>query len=226
MKVDSEDFSEQWTDTLSIRIRIQLRLPSDPEGYQSSDEESEGTERSSLPLPAGAFTRCSAASLMALRNLPPEAPLVLLTPFLVPAALSDSAPDEPHRRDPFEDLGRQLALRHPNISHVPYVPSIGFTDTHAGFVMNSEAVITVICEPGHALKRDSMREQHQFAEAALKAFNSRAMTMPGDGEIVLVQCATDEARRRAHCAFANVIETVFYNEDLAAYLARNIFGRD
>lgn len=164
---------------------------------------------------------------MALRNLPAEAPLMLFTPFLTPAgSRSNSTPETPQRRDPFETFGRQLAKHHPNIQHVPYVAGIGFTDTHLKFMQESEAIITVVCEPNQSLKKGSMTKQCDFAEKALKAFVSRPTKCPSDGEFILVQCATDEARRQSQSAFANVIETDFYNDSAAAYLADSILGHD
>lgn len=223
MKVDTEDRSEQWGDSLSIRI--QLPPQSDTSESETSDDES-AEELFFTPSPKGAFTRSSAASLMALRNLPAQAHLTLFTPCLTPAGSSSALLDNPATGDPFELLGRELAGHHSKICHMPYVPSVGFTETHMAFVMQSDAIITVVCEPSRASKTDSMREQQDFAETALKAFLSMPTSVPDSQEFVLIQCATGGARHQAPLAFSNVIETSSYNAHTAGYLAGAILGRD
>lgn len=221
MKVDTDHYSGPWTDSLSIRI--QLPLPShisDDTDYNTGDE---GTvvNRHTPPI---ARLQLPRASVMALQSLPMDAPLVLFTPFLVPAGSSHVASSRRQQGDPFEVFGQRLARHHPNICHVPYVSSVGITDTHLAFITRSEAVVTVICEPNHPMKKESMREQHNFATAALKAFRSRPVTLSGDGEFVLVQCAADDAYKQVKYGDAAIVETDVYDEETAVYLADAIFG--
>lgn len=221
MKVDTETVSEQWTDLLSIRI--QLPRPSEVSPSETSDE-SLDVERPITPPPGQSpFTRVSPVNLMALRSLPAEAPLLLLTPFVVPAGMYDEG-DNTRRRDPFESFGRELARHHPNICHVPYVTGVGFTETHRRFVRQSEAIITVVCEPERGPVKQSIGEQHDFAEAALKAFASRPTKLDGGRACLLVQCAGSGACQPAQHAFTNVVDVDFYSDQTAEYLADIILG--
>lgn len=226
MKVDTEDFScEPWADSLSIRIQLPLDAENNDSSIDTSDEDTGPRDTFPRYLRKGRFTRISKASLMALRDLAVEQRLVLFTPFVIPAGPTNAVSNDVRHGDPFETFGRQLAKHHPNICHVPYVTSIGFTETHLDFVADSEAVITVICEPEQPLKEESMVGQHEFAKAALKAHRSRATRRSGDREFVLVQCATAEARRHVQQEFANFVETDVYNEQAAVHLADTILSR-
>jgi hypothetical protein len=70
--------------------------------------------------------------------------------------------------DPFEILGRSLASYHPRIRNVPYIPAVGFTDTHEAFLSQADAVIVVLCEP-QSSKRESLKRQLAFAERTCEA---------------------------------------------------------
>lgn len=152
---------------------------------------------------------------MALRSLPPPAQLVLFTPVIAPtSALA---------RDPFETFGRELARHHPNISHVPYVGSAGFTKFHLDFVMHSAAVITIIWESDRALQEE-LTEQEEFAEAAFEAFTAKDHKEIDSAKYVLVQYPAGGADSRVPFECPNIIEAKSYDRD-AACLANAIFGR-
>ncbi|KAI1075279.1 hypothetical protein F5B20DRAFT_394650 [Whalleya microplaca] len=68
--------------------------------------------------------------------------VVLLTP-VVPS----TQPSVGNDNDPFEPLGRALALRHPWIRHVPYTSRNGITSTHVGFIKRAKTVIFIISGP-------------------------------------------------------------------------------
>ncbi|KAI1339055.1 hypothetical protein F5Y15DRAFT_92357 [Xylariaceae sp. FL0016] len=68
--------------------------------------------------------------------------VVLLTPVTVAFDSSSS-----NTQDPFEPLGRALAIRHPWIRHVPYTLRNGITSIHVGFIKRAKAVIFVITGP-------------------------------------------------------------------------------
>ncbi|KAK0352018.1 hypothetical protein LTR91_021803 [Friedmanniomyces endolithicus] len=106
-------------------------------------------------------------SLAKLRDLDPTAILLLFTPVMVPAGylkdqqrasdedaqVDSKAPVSTASRaallttDPFEMLGIALSKQHSRVRHVPYVPSVGFTDTHDHFLEKAHAVLVVSCEP-------------------------------------------------------------------------------
>ena len=222
MKVDSETSSEPCVDSLSISF--QLLSHSETSGTATSDSESGTEEKHSSPFRKDRFTRLSRGGLAALQNLPGAAPLVLFTPFLTPAGSSDTAQKDSEHQDPFESFGRKLAKYHANIRHVPYVPATGFTRTHLQFVWQSQAVITVICEPNHPHTKESMSKQHEFAESALKEFALRPTELPRMGEFVLVQCGTEEVRQCPWGSFTTVLDTGVYNDKTATFLADTIFG--
>lgn len=227
MRVPSEAISEPWTDSLSIRIQLPLSSHGDAITEATIEDELLLDELTFLQSTLKHFTRTTRSSLMALRSLHRNEPLVLFTPYLQPAGCRNAGTGNSQSGDPFEIFGRQLAKHHPNICHVPYVASVGFTQTHLDFVIDSVAVITVVCEPeDHPLKKVSMGQQHDFAQAALKAFEAKAGTEEdGSHEFVLVQCAAGKARRRASSGFTNVIETDTYDDNVAVYLADTILGR-
>jgi hypothetical protein len=95
------------------------------------------------PVDEPTFICKSAAVLSAIRSLPPDENLVLFTPVLPPAR-----PLEPGElpTDPFEAFGRALSKSHRRIQHVPFVPSVGLTETHAAFLSEASAVIAVACD--------------------------------------------------------------------------------
>ncbi|TKA83058.1 hypothetical protein B0A55_00948 [Friedmanniomyces simplex] len=106
-------------------------------------------------------------SLAKLRDLEPTAVLLLFTPVMVPSGYLNSQPQtsdadspvdskaptssasRPARltTDPFEMLGIALSKQHRRVRHVPYVPSVGFTETHDHFLEKAHAVLVVSCEP-------------------------------------------------------------------------------
>ena len=88
--------------------------------------------------------------------------------------------------------------------------------------MDSAAVITVVCEPKHTFKKQSVMDQYVFAEAALEICPSAPMPR----EHVLVHCGGHDTLRPKQRPFANVIETDHFNAHTAAYLASTILGQD
>ena len=102
--------------------------------------------------------------LKKLRKLIGTEMIVLMTPVLTPRGQRGSwAPYV----DPFESFGRACSAQHSRICHVPYVPKMGFTDTHAEWVAKASAIIIVMCEPDDPKGREeSLKNQRRFAEVA------------------------------------------------------------
>ncbi|KAK4893251.1 hypothetical protein LTR27_008373 [Elasticomyces elasticus] len=111
-------------------------------------------------------TSSSPRGLAKLRHLEDTAVLLLFTPVMMPAGFleddqqtsdddNDSQIDTKapvkqtgrYATDPFEMLGKALSKQHRRVRHVPYVPSVGFTETHDQFLEKADAVIAVSCEP-------------------------------------------------------------------------------
>ncbi|RMY72604.1 hypothetical protein D0862_14431 [Hortaea werneckii] len=123
-------------------------------------------------------SRSPARNIAQLRDLPASGILMLFTPVMVPPGFhthTESNPTKPSEEiscvvptpdaprpppskiatDPFESLGKAFAKYHRRIRHVPYVPAVGFTDTHEAFLAQADAVILVSCGGG-----SSSEEQH------------------------------------------------------------------
>ncbi|KAI7271847.1 hypothetical protein KC345_g7176 [Hortaea werneckii] len=109
-------------------------------------------------------SRSPARNIAQLRDLSASAILMLFTPVMVPPGFhthhekSDTKPSEevsiptPNTSskittDPFEVLGKAFSKHHRRIRHVPYVPAVGFTETHEAFLAQADAVILVSCGP-------------------------------------------------------------------------------
>lgn len=107
------------------------------------------------------IVRSSARSLAKLRDLPAASMLLLYTPVMVPPGFSTyDMHDETKSSevasarvptDPFETLGLALSKHHRRVRHVPYVPSVGFTETHKVFALQADGIIVVTCEPEERL---------------------------------------------------------------------------
>ncbi|KAF2770766.1 hypothetical protein EJ03DRAFT_350061 [Teratosphaeria nubilosa] len=116
--------------------------------------------KSETPRPTG-LTRLAQHSagttaLARLRDLSSSAVLVLFTPLMVPSGFNsrDQAVAKTSQvrskkldTDPFEMLGIALSKQHPRVRHVPYVPTVGFTQTHHVFAMKADALLVVAAQP-------------------------------------------------------------------------------
>ncbi|KAK3056099.1 hypothetical protein LTR09_003335 [Extremus antarcticus] len=165
--------------------------------------------------------RSSPASVATLRNLRKTANVVLFTPVIVPAG-DTPAFNANHSTDPFEPLGRALSSHHKRIRHVPYVPQVGFTETHSTFLNQADAVVTVVCEPDRS-KHGNVSNQMDFAEAALDAFQSNDDT--ASNVFTLVQVGSDEFRLPADANFENVIEVDGFVRTTARQVAQAVFRK-
>ncbi|KAI7533177.1 hypothetical protein KC331_g13201 [Hortaea werneckii] len=156
-------------------------------------------------------SRSPARNIAQLRDLPASAILMLFTPVMVPPGFHTHAknnstkpseeiscvpapnapPPSKPATDPFESLGKAFAKHHRRIRHVPYVPAVGFTETHEAFLAQADAVILVSCggserQSAHPIKVESttkeddptslLAKQAQFAHDA-----SLALAEMGDG---------------------------------------------
>ncbi|KAI6820711.1 hypothetical protein KC340_g13111 [Hortaea werneckii] len=151
-------------------------------------------------------SRSPARNIAQLRDLSASAILMLFTPVMVPPGFHlhvENSPTKPSEEvspptpnassckittDPFEVLGKAFSEHHRRIRHVPYVPAVGFTETHEAFLAQADAVILVSCGPekhSPPIKAESttddpagiLAKQAQFAHDASLALTE----MAGDG---------------------------------------------
>ncbi|KAK4505423.1 hypothetical protein PRZ48_003386 [Zasmidium cellare] len=155
-----------------------------------------------------------------LASLASSSTLLLFTPAITPAGKATNKSAEKNI-DPFETLGRALSRYHKRIRHVPYVPKIGFTETHDAFLSQADAVIVVICEPEHA-KHECLGNQGDFADAALEAMDNTSFS--GHPPLFLVRCGNSNGNFWPDLTqFDNVMKCNTYDPEMAKQVARKLF---
>lgn len=178
-----------WSDTLTLRVQYQesrtpledrkARLPSTAAGlvcgppvtnqpFQpvvTSGDDLEHFDSDGFPKDCEVM-RFSPSDLTTLRSIPPTSLVLLLTPVMTPV-MAKKAGTTSESTDPFEFFGRELSKLHHRLRHVPYVPKVGLTKTHASFIEQAAAIIVVNCEPIDS-DSQSLASQYDFAKAVLK----------------------------------------------------------
>ncbi|KJX96373.1 hypothetical protein TI39_contig640g00009 [Zymoseptoria brevis] len=157
-----------------------------------------------------------------LRNLSKSGAVVLFTPVITPASAGKSS-NNTTTVDPFEILGRALSTHHTRIRHVPYVPTIGFTETHDAFLSQADAVIVVICEPLHS-KEKGLQDQVNFAEAAREAMGY--FEGADNDPMAVVQCGDSDGKwwPESIAEFEVLLKCGSLDATMAQHIARKIFG--
>jgi hypothetical protein len=165
--------------------------------------------------------RLSSRSIGSLRSLPPTSLVLLLTPVLAPAYLDHSTLDS-NTTDPFEAFGRELSKHHHRLRHVPYLPSIGMTDTHIAFIEQAAAVVVVICEPEDSDEQSiSIAKQQSFADEVL----DRREDLTHDDEetpFVLVRFESTESEYIGN-EYNNVLRAPAFTKQASAKAAQLLF---
>lgn len=187
---------------------------------------------------AGEAYRSSSRSLAKLRDLPASAVLLLFTPVMVPSGfLNDARVDAKASEissaavkkidtDPFELLGKALSEHHRRIRHVPYVPSVGFTETHDAFLSQADGVIIVTCEPERMPGRSkvelmevALAKQASFAENTAVAVIETEKRAP----IVNFHFGDDEWAHNA-TEYVNIWAGERYSKESVAQIVHLLFG--
>ena len=134
---------------------------------------------------------CPPATLYRLQHLHPAEIITLFTP-VVPHPPSTSLAKN---MDPFEPLGRALAIQH-QVRHVPYRLDHGMTETHADFLHASGAVVMVVCATDHVVahNRSAFYQQAAFARDAMLAIKNKPSLI---GVPVFVLLVSDGPARMA-----------------------------
>lgn len=166
------------------------------------------------------FTRASSQGLTTFSELSKAGSVLLFTPVLVPASPEKDLSSKETGVDPFESFGRALSTYHKRIRHVPFLPKTGYTDTHAAFLSQSDAIIVVICESTYE-KDECMRCQMDFAKRTLEAVKSKEAN--ASNTLILIQSGSQQHRIEADTSFKNVIEIPSYDDEVAKELAQAIF---
>lgn len=200
--------------TTSLAIRIKIA------GQPSNLPQSASVAPESRPINSGSedcqMVRSSAQSLA---NLASSSTLLLFTPAVTPAGKATNKTGE--NIDPFEPLGRALSRYHRRIRHVPYVPKIGFTETHDAFLSQADAVIVVICEPEQA-KHECVGNQGDFADATHEALDNASFG--GQFPLVLIRCGDSNGTFWPDLMqFDNVMKCSTYDPEMAKQIARKLF---
>lgn len=219
---------QDWSDSVSVRVVAQYASKPEQLAHLASHQ-GNATNTTTSTVTAQptdmtnncSFTRAKPESLGALATLPDNATLLVLTPVLAPAGTAPPSIAQEGTVDPFEPFGLALCDRHPNVRHVPYVPAVGFTDTHAYFINKADVVVVMVCEPDRR-REDSLSDQMDFAEEVLDEINDP--DIPGAADmLVLVQCRHERFGIVVDEGFENVVEASTYNVEVAKAIADAIF---
>lgn len=133
--------------------------------------------------------------------------IVLLTPLVVPPQ-GDANPGI----DPFENLGRALALRHPHIRHVPYTARDGITEYHVAHIHRAKAIIFVIS--GKPITNQP--SQADIAEVAWMVGNTRPQ--------VVLACYDVQSLGLLKADFPAIIQLPSYSPRFLQQAAAVLFG--
>ena len=132
------------------------------------------------------------------------------------------------RMDPFEPLGHALSKHHKRIRHVPYVPSVGMTETHLAFLRRGQyagAVVVVVCDHPNAtsVKGNGYDYQRAFAQAALDQISSN-QDIP-DIPTFLVLITGNQAQRGGDFSeFEGVLQSDSYTPSALQQISNRMFG--
>ncbi|KXT18537.1 hypothetical protein AC579_2258 [Pseudocercospora musae] len=166
------------------------------------------------------------ASEKSLSNLASSGTVLLFTPVVHPAgALKATSKTAAHVNiDPFESLGRALSRYHKRIRHVPYVPRVGFTETHDAFLSHADAVIVVMCEP-ETSKHEGLASQGDFADSANDALKESLCGRPMKYPLIVIQCGNQEGTWWPDASsFDTLIKCRSYDQDMALAIAKRLFS--
>jgi len=150
--------------------------------------------------------------------------LVLFTPVVPPPLGGDATV----RMDPFEPLGHALSKHHKRIRHVPYVPSVGMTETHLAFLQRGQyagAVVVVVCDHPNAtsVKGNGYDYQRAFAQAALDQISSN-QDIP-DIPTFLVLITGNQAQRGGDFSeFEGFLQSDSYTPSALQRISNHLFG--
>ncbi|KAK8041387.1 glycoside hydrolase family 3 [Apiospora phragmitis] len=133
--------------------------------------------------------------------------IVLLTPLVVPLPRDADA-----GVDPFESFGRALALRHPQIRHVPYTARDGITGYHVAHIHRAKAIIFVISGKPIA----GQPSQADIAEVAWMVGNTRPQ--------IVLACYDVQGLGLLKAEFPAIIQLPSYSPLFLQQAAAVLFG--
>ncbi|KAK3072257.1 hypothetical protein LTR53_007156 [Teratosphaeriaceae sp. CCFEE 6253] len=245
--------TEAWVDSLTARLRLDEPEQPAPMRRSARQMAAASIAASIVKGPSlvAEFegTRSSTRGLTQLRELPPTATLLLYTPVLLPSghvSEPDSQPDDEDdcpvdakpappgssrpqpttttTTDPFEMLGRALSKHHRRVRHVPYVPRVGFTPTHAAFLAKAHAVIVVTCEPATCADMETtLAKQAEFVGAVAAALEGDAEGRKASVPVVNFSFGGDEWENQV-ATYNHVWVGERYNGDSVMNIVKLVFG--
>ena len=118
-------------------------------------------------------------------------------------------------------LGKVFGAQHRRIRHVPYVPRVGFTETHRVFLTQVDAVIAVSCESdGNVDKQANSAKQRDFIRAVATALTESDHGSP----MVSVSFGSGDSWEWEDDLFNHVWAGEMYDEDSAMNARMLVFG--
>ena len=126
--------------------------------------------------------------------------------------------------DPFEPLGRALPRR---VRHVPYRLENGMTETHAGFLPASGAVVIVICVKSNVLSSNAhaFEQQLRFARDISRHINEDHSTVGIPLVLLLVNDDTaGQTYANALYEFPALVASYEYTPAALTNAVRVLFG--
>ncbi|RFU23692.1 hypothetical protein B7463_g12648, partial [Scytalidium lignicola] len=177
-----------------------------------TDEDEDGMdidqEQTSAPgIDHGALVtliRDSTNWLLNFRNLRETDVIILLTPVAVPISQ-----DPADTGDPFEPLGRAIALRHSRVRHIPYTHRNGITSTHVAFIKRGAVIVLCfVSRPGQSIPLE-------FADITFAVRDNRPC-------IIVVCCNPKDTL--IGLPFPTIIQTAGYSPPALEATAALIFG--
>lgn len=164
------------------------------------------------------------STLANIRSLRSEDVLVLFTPVVPPPPGGDATV----RMDPFEPLGHALSRHHKRIRHVPYVPSVGMTETHLAFLQHGQyagAVVVVVCDHPSAtsVKGNGYDYQRAFAQAILDQISSN-QSIPDIPAFLVLITGNQSQRGGDFGEFEGVLQSDSYTPSALQQISNHMFG--
>jgi hypothetical protein len=230
-------YTQDWVDDVAIRLRLDDSVamgPSRPSASPKRPIKRETPRTITRLAPPSAAT----TTLTRLRELSPSAVLVLFTPVMVPFGFSDhsqamtktSQVRAKLETDPFEMLGLALSKQHSRIRHVPYIPTVGFTETHNVFTTRADALIVATCQPEHRMVKvndtETPDEEHLAMQVAFATRTAESLAEAGRVDEVPMICLHwgDDAAPLEIQTYKDVFAGETYNAESVEQIVQLLFG--
>lgn len=141
--------------------------------------------------------------------------IVVFSPAMPPLDSDSKAKESKgENADPFESFGRAIGQKHARVSHVAYVPAVGYTDKHRTWTLQAHAIITIVCEPpvgaGIGKRDDSIANQQRFSMAVSDTVRT-LRTADGD-QLTMSALYCGEDRSSSPSGYQNLVHCPSYTK--------------